>query len=200
MTKQQKPAKERIMKAAAKMFSERGYHKVTIREIADATGINSAMIYYYFSSKEDVLKSLYRFYTEERLKGCPDLNELLQLAETDPPHAVLMKSEFHFNEKTRKLLDQILVTASREICADPKSERFIRENIFDNITNILKPLLLRLVELRKIKPFDIDTFLRVLSNYCYSSAALNNSVFKQNVAEYQAGMSFLFSVITPMQN
>lgn len=199
MTKQSKAAKEKIMKVAAKMFSERGYHKVTIREIASATGINPAMIYYYFHSKEDVLKSLYKFYAEERLKECPDLNDLLKLAETDQPYVVLMKSEFHFNEKTRKMLDRILVTASREICSDPKSRQFIRENIFDNVTNILKPLLLRLVELKKIELLDIDTFLRVLSYYCYSSAALNNSVFKQNVAEYQAGMAFLFSMITPIQ-
>jgi len=198
MTNQKKNAKEKIMKIAAKLFSEKGYAKVSIREISAAAGVNSAMIYYYFTSKDDVLKSLYRFYTEERLKECPDLNELLRLAETEPPHAVLMKSEFHFNEKTRKTLDQILVTASREICSDPKSEQFIRENIFDNITNILKPLLRRLVELEKIKPFDIDTFIKVTSYYCYSAAALNNSAFKQNVAEYQAGMSFLFSMITPL--
>jgi len=197
MANQKKDQKEKIMRTAAKLFSERGYHKVTTREIANAIGINSAMIYYYFSSKEDVLKSLYKFYTEERLKECPDVTELLRLAETDPPYVVLMKSEFHFNEKTRKMLDQILVTASREICSDPDSERFIRDNIFDNITKILKPLLMRLVELKKIKPFDIDTFLKVLSYYCYSAAALNNSAFRQNVAEYQSGMSFLFSMITP---
>ena len=197
MANQKRTPKEKIMRAAAKLFSERGYHKVTIREIANATDINSAMIYYYFSSKEDVLKNLYKFYTEERLKECPDVAELLRLAETDPPHEVLMKSEFHFNEKTREMLDQILVTASREICSDSDSERFVRENIFDNITNILKPLLIRLVELGKIKPFDIDIFLRVMSYYCYSAAALNNSAFKQNIAEYQEGMSFLFSMITP---
>ncbi|MCL2517176.1 MAG: TetR family transcriptional regulator [Oscillospiraceae bacterium] len=198
MKVQKKTAKEKIMETSAKLFSEKGYEKVSVREISSTAGVNSAMIYYYFASKDGVLKSLYRFYTEERLKECPDLNELLRLAETDPPHAVLMKSEFHFNEKTRKMLDQILVTASREICSDPESEHFIRENIFENITNILKPLLLRLVELEKIKPFDIDTFLKVTSYYCYSAAALNNSAFKQNVAEYQAGMSFLFSMITPI--
>ena len=185
------------MSAAAKLFSEKGYDKVTIREIAGVVGINSAMIYYYFSSKDDLLKSLYKFYTEERLKECPDVKELLRLAETEPPHEVLMKSEFHFNQKSRKMLDQILVTASRQICSDAESEQFMRDNIFGNIKNILGPLLRRLVELGKIKPFDIDTFLRVTSHYCYGAAALNNSAFKQNVAQYRAGMSFLFSIITP---
>jgi len=190
--------KEKIMRAAAKMFSERGYTKVTTREIAKTVGINSASIYYHFSSKYEILKSLYKFYSDERRKECPDLNELLRLAETDPPHEVLMKSEYHYNEEMREMLDHILVTAAREFCADSESERFIRENIFDNITNILSPLLLRLIELKKIKPFDIDTFFKVMSYYCFSAAALNNSGLKQSIPEYQAGMSYLFSTITPI--
>jgi AcrR family transcriptional regulator len=191
--------KEKIMRTTAKMFSERGYDKVTTREIAKAIGINSAMIYYHFSSKHDVLKSLYKFYTEEQFKSSPDLNELLRLAETEPPHVVLMKSEYHYpDEETREMLDQILVTAAREICADPDSEQFIRETIFGNITNILSPLLLRLTELKKIMPFDVETFLKVLSYYCYSAATLNNSSFKQSIAKYQAGMAYLFSMIKPV--
>jgi len=197
MTNLKRTSKEDIMKAAARLFSEKGYHKVTIREIASDIDINSAMIYYYFSSKYDVLKSLYRFYTEERLKECPDVGELLQLAETEGPYELLMKTEFHFNEENRATLDQILVTASREICSDFESEQFLRENIFDNITNILGPILKRLIEFKKIEPFDIDTFLKVTSYYCYSAAVLNNSAFKQDVTEYQKGMSFLFSMISP---
>jgi len=189
--------REKIMRVAAKMFSEKGYDKVTTREIANGAGVNPAMIYYYFSSKHDVLKSLYRFYTEERMKESPDLSGLLRLAETAPPHEVLMGSEFHYHEENRDMLDQILVTAAREIRSDPESEQFIRENIFDNVSRILGPLLRRLTELEKIKPFDVDAFLKVVSYYCCSAATLNNSVFGQSIADYQAGMSLLFSVIAP---
>ena len=196
MDEQKETTKEKILRAAAKLFSESGYDKVTTREIANAIGINSASIYYHFTSKDEILKSLYRFYSEERNKKSPDKGELLRLAETEHPHVVLMRSEFHFDEEYRGMLDQILVTAVREIGADPEAERFIKENIFDSVTDTLKPLFERMVELRKIKPFDIDTFLRVLSNYCFSTAALNNSPFRQDVREYQEGMAFIFSMIT----
>jgi len=191
--------KERIMRAAAKMFSDSGYDKVTMREIAAAVGINPASIYNHFSSKDNLLKSLYKLYSEERIKACPDLNELLRLSEIKPPHEVLMKSEFHFDDEKREMLDQILVTAAREICADPESERFIRENIFNPIDNVLRPLLLHMIEYKKIKPLNIDSFFKILSFYCFSAAALNNSSFKQNATEYQAGMSSLFSMIIPME-
>jgi AcrR family transcriptional regulator len=190
--------KENILRTAAKLFSEQGSDKVTTREIAKAIGINSASIYYHFSSKEDLLKSLYKLYSEERRKQYPDLQELLRLAETEPPHDVLMKSEFHYQEDIREMLDQIIVIATCRIKADPESESFVRENIFDSIINFLKPLLERLVELGRIEPLDIDAFLGILCYYCFSAAALNNSPFRQGVAEYQTAMSHIFSMITPV--
>ena len=192
--------RDKILKAAARLFSERGYDLVTTREIAKAVGINSASIYYHFSSKADILRSLYSYYSERLQKECPDLEELLRLAETDPPHEVLMKSEFHFDDDIREMLDQIVVTASRRIGADPESERFIRENIFNPTLNILKPLLEYMIKLGKIKMPDLDVFICVLTNYCFSTAALNNTSFKQGVTQYQAAMSYLFSSITVCEN
>ena len=187
-----------ILKTAAKLFSESGYHKVSTREIAQASGINVASIYHYFPSKAGILKSLYELYSAELKKALPDLNELLRLAEFLPPHEVLMKAEFHFDEDERELLDQILVTAAREICADPESENFIRENIFSPTLKILGPLLQRMMELEKIEPFDIESFLSVLTHYGFSAAALNHSSFENSSERYQADLSFIFSLITPI--
>ena len=196
-SKKKGDTREKIMKAAAAMFAERGYHSVTTREIAKAAEINPASIYYHFPSKEDILIKLYEFYTEKRRKEAPDLDKLLRMAETHPPHEVLMQTEFHFDGDIREMLDQIIVTATREINADPKSEQFIRENIFHSVKSVLMPLLERMVELGKIEPFDVETFIRIVSFYGFSSAALNSSFFRQNVIEYQRGMGFLFSIIVP---
>ena len=111
--------KGKILETAARMFSEKGYDKVTTREIAKAVGINSASIYYHFPSKEDILKNLYSFYSEQRRSEYPDLDGLLRLAETAPPHQVLMKSEFHYN---LEMMAQILVTAARSFGGDALSE------------------------------------------------------------------------------
>jgi len=186
--------KNKILHAAARLFCYKGYENVTTREIAKAVGINSASIYYHFPSKEDILKSLYQFYGEQRRKGSPDFRELMKLVETRAPHEVFMQTEFHYDDEIREMLDQILVTATRGIGVDEKSDLFVKENIFD-LSRILKPMLSRMVELEKIKPLDIDTFIRLLTFYCFSSAALNKSPFKQGVAEFQAGMAFLYSNI-----
>ena len=51
-------AKARILQAASRLFSEKGYDGTRVFEIAEAAGVNKALIYYYFQSKEDILDSL----------------------------------------------------------------------------------------------------------------------------------------------
>lgn len=44
-----------IIAAAAEVFKEKGYHAATTRDIAAAVGIQQASLYYYISSKEELL-------------------------------------------------------------------------------------------------------------------------------------------------
>ncbi|MCF8565281.1 TetR/AcrR family transcriptional regulator [Alicyclobacillus tolerans] len=44
-----------IVKAAVRLFSDKGFHKTTTREIAKASGISNGALYEYVGSKEDVL-------------------------------------------------------------------------------------------------------------------------------------------------
>ena len=52
--------KERILEAAVKLFAERGFDATSVDEIARLAEINKAMIYYYFSSKDELLSSIIR--------------------------------------------------------------------------------------------------------------------------------------------
>jgi len=47
---------ERIKEAARKIFLEKGYGSARTREIAEAAGINSALLNYYFRSKEKLFE------------------------------------------------------------------------------------------------------------------------------------------------
>jgi AcrR family transcriptional regulator len=48
----------RILKAARKVFAERGYHGATIGQIADQAGLSNGAVYYNFASKEDLFLAL----------------------------------------------------------------------------------------------------------------------------------------------
>jgi AcrR family transcriptional regulator len=50
----QKIGKDRFLQTAEKLFTERGYQAVSIRDIANEIGVTNAAIYYHFSSKEEL--------------------------------------------------------------------------------------------------------------------------------------------------
>lgn len=52
-------SKNSILNAAEKLFAEKGFDGARVSEIADEAGVNKALIYYYFDSKEDILDSLF---------------------------------------------------------------------------------------------------------------------------------------------
>jgi len=51
--------REKILEVALELFSDRGYDKASLRDIADRLGITKAALYYYFERKEDILLELH---------------------------------------------------------------------------------------------------------------------------------------------
>jgi AcrR family transcriptional regulator len=65
--------RERILRTAERLFAERGFNGVSVRELAAAAQANIASIGYHFDSKEGLLSEVYRRHCEpmiaERLRG-----------------------------------------------------------------------------------------------------------------------------------
>lgn len=61
-------ARERILKAADRVFGEMGFDGATVRKIADISKTNKALIHYHFSSKEGLFESVLDKYFEELSK------------------------------------------------------------------------------------------------------------------------------------
>ena len=65
--------RERILRTGERLFAERGFNGVSVRELAAAAQVNIASIGYHFDSKEGLLSEVYRRHCEpmiaERLRG-----------------------------------------------------------------------------------------------------------------------------------
>jgi len=46
----------RILDSACGIFAQKGYHNASVRDVAAATGVSPAGLYYYFQSKEELLR------------------------------------------------------------------------------------------------------------------------------------------------
>lgn len=52
----------RIQQVAVALFTEQGYEKTSLREIAERLDVTKAALYYHFKSKEDIVRSLVEDY------------------------------------------------------------------------------------------------------------------------------------------
>jgi len=57
--------KSRLCALALQLFAEQGYEKTSLREIAERLGVTKAALYYYFKSKEDIVRSLVEDYAAQ---------------------------------------------------------------------------------------------------------------------------------------
>jgi AcrR family transcriptional regulator len=71
--------RDRILETALDLFIERGYDKTSLREIAERVGVTKAALYYHFSSKEEIIRTLVQPFFDhmrpmaEALASRPDL-------------------------------------------------------------------------------------------------------------------------------
>jgi AcrR family transcriptional regulator len=56
--------RERIMEAAAKEFSARGFEQASLNRILEAAGVSKGAAYYYFDDKADVFMTVVQYYSE----------------------------------------------------------------------------------------------------------------------------------------
>ena len=51
--------RKRILEAAIRVFAEHGYHGSRVGDIAEDAGVAHGLLYHYFASKEDVLRTIF---------------------------------------------------------------------------------------------------------------------------------------------
>ncbi len=105
----------RILRTAAAIFAEKGYHEASIRDISRATGVSLSGLYYYFSSKEELL-----FLIQDHCFTTvfENLDRLLE-QETDPLRRFRLMVENHLrffvnNMKEMKVLSHELDSLTGE--------------------------------------------------------------------------------------
>ena len=83
--------KEQVIDTARNLFSEHGYRKVSMDEIARVSGVTKRTIYTYFKDKNDLIK----FFLYEELKAMREM--VNKIDDSDMPfnlkiHKMIMKN------------------------------------------------------------------------------------------------------------
>ena len=104
--------RKQILDASLKLFSEKGFARTSVRDIAQAAGITDAAIYYHFASKRELFEAL----IEER--GFTAALEGLERAEVDIPPGeaipLIATNALQMMYANRDLMKLLLVEAMAE--------------------------------------------------------------------------------------
>jgi AcrR family transcriptional regulator len=70
---EQEGKKQAILRAAARLFRNRGFEQTRLTDIADALNITKPALYYYVGNKEEILITIQRMGLEQMLEGFDEL-------------------------------------------------------------------------------------------------------------------------------
>lgn len=123
-----RPKRERILRAATKVFARKGFYATKVSEVAKAAGVADGTIYLYFKNKDDLLVSLF----EDRIDRLLETLEA-ELAARPNPEARLrcvIEMQLGLLEGQRDLAEVITVnlrqsTKLMKQYAAPKFNRYL---------------------------------------------------------------------------
>jgi AcrR family transcriptional regulator len=110
-------ARERIINAAIRLFSQKGYDATRVNDIASAANVNKALIYYYFKSKEDILDFMVHSLLDNAVSITLDFiqSNIVQMIENgyldikpDRLHFVNDEAIEYFTQNTFKFCEQVV--------------------------------------------------------------------------------------------
>ena len=70
-----------LLEAAVRVFARRGFHAARVGDIAEEAGVAHGLLYHYFSSKEEVLETIFRETWADLLAAVRDVEESGEPAE-----------------------------------------------------------------------------------------------------------------------
>ena len=154
-------AETQIREAALDLFAARNFSAVTTKDIAEATGLNTALIYYYFGSKEELFRSAVALAVERAFHGFRLSRQKL----TRPRDIIYGWLDNHVREseaitKLVRIAIDYAGTATRRAPIDAAIRRF-----YDEEREVLREALSAGIAQGDFRKVDIDETATFISTY-----------------------------------
>ena len=151
-----------ILESAARVFAEKGFHRATTKEIAEAADVSEGTIYNYFDSKEDLLIGIMVRLGDIQLRRMQVTSDQLEQALKQDAHDFLRdvfqkRHSFvaHSKEMLRTVVAEMLI--NREF-----AERYYTQTLLPYSESLEQHFQAR-IEQGEIRPIDVPLLLRFFS-------------------------------------
>jgi AcrR family transcriptional regulator len=117
LTDAQREKRRAILRAAILVFAEKGYHACRVQDVAREAGVAYGLVYHYFSSKEELLETIFRG-TWRRL-----LESLQEIEESDAPASEQIKQVCGVVLRAWLIDPDLVRVLVREVARSPQLQR-----------------------------------------------------------------------------
>jgi AcrR family transcriptional regulator len=114
VTKPPSETRLRIQDIARELFSQKGVQRTSLQDIADRLGITKPALYYHFSSREDLVRSIIQPLIDEGERFVSEHERRRKSLRATPRELLEGYFDFHFNHRA----DLLLVVAELTTLAD----------------------------------------------------------------------------------
>jgi AcrR family transcriptional regulator len=126
-------SKQRVLQVARELFGQNGYSGTTVRAIATAAGVDPAMVFYFFGTKQGLFSAVI-----DMSGNVPPAIESIFAGSLDTIGERIVRTLVENLDKSDRTP---LVMLTRSAPTDPQSEALLREFIDREITDRLAALL-----------------------------------------------------------
>jgi AcrR family transcriptional regulator len=153
---------DKFLATALDLFAERNFASVTIKDIAQSLGVNTALIYYYFDSKTD----LFRATIEHAVAGAFESVHALEDKSADPPSVIAAWLENHVNKyaEIHRFVKIALDFRGAHEGDDPDIANAI-ERFYDEERKLLSKVIRQGIKQGLFKPVDPNRMAQFISTY-----------------------------------
>ena len=164
--------KQRILECAANLFAEKGYTETTIRELAEALGLNPASLYYHFTSKNAILEHMLENYSAYNIDIFIDRDLSRLLKDNPTPEGILSCLQLAFPPEHREYYVKVLCVLLQEQLRNPMVRDYVSKYIIQTTEDSVKTIINALKELGALRPdTDPDYWAKIHSSLVYSFSA-----------------------------
>ena len=149
--------KEKIINCAALLFAKYGYNATSIKSIAESCKVSKSLIYYYYSSKEDMLYDIAQSHINKLISIIDDCSRLK--FETNQLKLKKIISQFMIEYKTSKNRHKILIQDIEFLKPSrQKKIKSLQMKVVRSVAEILKKINPQIDEVKDLIPVTMGLF------------------------------------------
>lgn len=183
--------KMKVFECAISLFKENGFENVTVQDIADCVGIRQSAVYNHFRSKQELLDTIYEFYSFYYLLNRPSLESLDPILREGSLFDIINSVHYEFDGDIRGKMLDITKIVHHRIYVDSRARQLIKTLSFDEGVRYVEAVFQRAMDQGRIAPMDkhlMAIFINGVRTYTLQGWVIDpsNEHMNQMVADERA--------------